>query len=177
MLCPRGHLQITHYNKRTKPIMDKHFDELKDRKDDARRGLEREVEHLREKEEQIGEYMRALDATDELLAEIDELQQALERKQREIDDLAEQLEQREAEIDALRRQRQAETGDLRQQLLDEKEKSLEAKANAKAKEIHNHFEPGSSAQVLNGKVTGKFIKKKEKKEDKKRWKKMARRML
>ena len=47
-------------------------------------------------------------------------------------------------------------------------------------EIHNHFEPGSSAQVFNDKVTGKFTRKqnkKDKKDKKKRWKKIARKIL
>ena len=58
--------------------MIKNFEELKAWRDDARRGLEREVELLREKEEQIEEYLRALDATDELLAEVDDLKGELQ---------------------------------------------------------------------------------------------------
>jgi len=139
--------------------MNMNIEELKAWRDDARRGLEREVELLREKEEQIEEYLRALDATDELLEEIDDLHDKVRRLQGEIDDLTAQLEQRDKEIDA-----------LRMQLVEVKEQKLKveeekADAHPKATEIHNHFEPGSSAQVFNDKVTGKFTKKR-------RWKRI-----
>ena len=57
-------------------------------------------------------------------------------------------------------------------------------------EIHNNFEPGSSAQVFNDTVKGRFTsprlnsqkhdnkqKQKDKKKLKKRWKKIVRKML
>ena len=134
--------------------MKTNIEELKEWREDARRGLKREVEQLREKEERIEEYLRALDATDELLTEVDDLKEELERKQGEIDDLTARLEQKEAE-----------TVSLRQQLLEARNQSLEAEVNAKPMEIHNHFEHGSSAQVFNDKVTGKFTKKR-------RWKRI-----
>lgn len=153
--------------------------ELKAWREDARRGLEREVEQLREKEAQIVEYLKALDATDGLLAEVEDLKGELENRLQEIDELTELLERKEAEID-----------ELRQQLLEEKNRHLEAErlhlaaeVSAKPTEIHNHFESGSSAQVFNDRVTGRFdrkqnLKKNNKQEkEKKRWKKVARRIL
>ena len=66
-------------------------------------------------------------------------------------------------------------------LLEARNQSLEAEVNAKPMEIHNHFESGSSSQVFNDRVMGKFTRKqnnkKEKKETKKRWKKIARKVL
>ena len=154
--------------------------ELKDWQDNARSGLKDEIDRLTEKEQQLSDYMRALETLDELLSEVDDLKREVERKQEEIDDLAEQLEQKQQEIDELHRQKLVETGHLRQQLLDAKELNLEAEANAKPTEIHNHFESGSSAQVFNDKVTGKFSRKQNNKKDKKekkRWKKIARKVL
>lgn len=139
--------------------MKTNIEELKEWREDARRGLKREVEQLREKEERIEEYLRALDATDELLTEVDDLKEELERKQGEIDDLTARLEQKEAE-----------TVSLRQQLLEARNQSLEAEVNAKPMEIHNHFEHGSSAQVFNDKVTGKFTKKR-------RWKRIIKKSM
>ena len=82
--------------------MIKNFEELKAWRDDARRGPEREVELLREKEEQIEEYLRALDATDELLAEVDDLKGELEEKQQEADSLRQQVqEERERRLAAV----------------------------------------------------------------------------
>ena len=57
--------------------MKTNIEELKEWREDARRGLKREVEQLREKEERIEEYLRALDATDELLTEVDDLKEEL----------------------------------------------------------------------------------------------------
>ena len=147
------------------------YENLKDWQDTARSGLHHEMDRLEEKVGRIRDFLRSLDVVEELLSEIDNLREDLERKQREIDDLAEQLEQKQMEIDELHRQKLVETGDLRQQLLDAKEQSLEAEANKKPTEIHNHFEPGSSAQVFNDKVTGKFTKKNrwKKKEKKRLW--------
>ena len=139
--------------------MKRNIEELKDWQDDARRGLKREMERLSEKQQELCGYVQMLDATDELLTEVDDLKEELERKQGEIDDLTAQLEQRDKEIDA-----------LRMQLVEVKEQKLKveeekADGHSKATEIHNHFEPGSSAQVFNDKVTGKFSKKR-------RWKRI-----
>lgn len=135
------------------------YEELQSWHDDAQRALIREAERLREKEEQIGEYLKALSATDELLAEVDNLNEKLSGLQEEIERLNNLLEQKQAENDA-----------LRMQLLEVKEQKLKAAeeradAHSKATEIHNHFEPGSSAQVFNDRVMGKFTKKR-------RWKRI-----
>ena len=106
------------------------LEELKDWNDDARRELEREAEHLREKEEQIGGCLHILEATDELLAEIGRLQARLDESQSEAERLREQLEAIQAQP-------------------------------SRPTEIHNHFESGSSAQVFNSKVNGKFKEKKK----------------
>ena len=143
--------------------MDINIHDLKVWRDDARRELEREADRLSEKEQQISNYLKALDATEELVSEIDSLNDKMERQRAEIDDLSEQLEQKDKVID-----------DLRRQLLETKKQHLEAEANAKPMEIHNHFEPGSSSQVFNDKVRGKFTNKEKKK---KRWKKIARKIL
>ena len=135
---------------------------MKDWRDGARRGLGREVDHLREKEEQLSGYIQVLDATEELVAEIDNLNEELERRQSEIDDLSEQLEQKEAELYALRQQLQGEIDALRSQLLDVKERKLADEKKLKPMEIHNHFETGSSAQVFNDRVTTNNLSKKRK---------------
>ena len=160
--------------------------ELKAWREDARRGLEREVELLREKKEQIDEYLKALDATDGLLAEVEDLKGELENRQQEVEELTELLERKEAEIAELRRQLleaknwQLETEKVQ---LETEKVQLAAEVSAKPTEIHNHFESGSSAQVFNDRVTGRFgrklnVKKNNKqKKEKKRWKKIARRIL
>ena len=132
--------------------MNRNYEELAEWCSDARRGLEREVEHLQEKQEQMTNYMRALSATEELSSQLGDLSDELERKQAEIDRLL-----------------------LEQQL---------AEAEAKPAEIHNHFEGGSTAQVFNDQVTGRFSKikkwriekcekKKKKRENTKREKRKA----
>lgn len=138
--------------------------ELKDWQRDARRALSFKMDGLKDEMHQLDNYMRALDVTDELCSEIENLNDQLADKQTEIDDLMTQLEQKQAEIDS-----------LRGELLDVREHNLEADCNQKPTEIHNHFEQGCSAQVFNDKVTGKFTK--NKKKEKKRWKKIVRKML
>ena len=154
------------------------LEELKDWNDDARRELEREAEHLIEKEEQIGGYLHVVEATEELLAEIGRLQARLDESQREAERLREQLEAKQEETEALRRKMEAETeamrremqdeaDALRKQLLDIREQRLGEQQTAiqaqpsRPTEIHNHFESGSSAQVFNSKVNGKFKEKKK----------------
>lgn len=167
--------------------MNINFDELNEWCDDAMRGLRQKTDRWEEEGREINSHMRALEAMKSLGSKMKDMKEELERKQEEIDDLEAQLEQRDSEIDDLKRQLEAETGDLRQQLLEAKnlhleseKQSLEAEVHAKPREIHNHFEPGSSAQVFNAKVSGKFIKNKDKndkKDKKKRWKKIARKIL
>ena len=139
------------------------INELKDWQSGARRMLCSKQDAMMDEIEQIGNYMRAMDVTDELCAEIENLNDQLADKQAEIDDLMAQLEQKQAEIDS-----------LRGELLDAREQNLEAGCNQKPTEIHNHFEQGCSAQVFNDKVTGRFTKKKK---EKKKWKKLVRKML
>ena len=125
------------------------IEQLKDWRDSARRGLEYEIDRLKEKEVQLSDYLRALDATEDLLEEIDVLKDELERQKAENDSLDEELAQRQAENER-----------LRAELLEMKEQLLAQEPAATATEIHNHFESGSSAQVFNDKVTGRFAKKK-----------------
>lgn len=132
------------------------IEELKDWRDSARRGLEYEIDRLKEKEVQLSDYLRALDATEDLLEEIDVLKDELERQKAENDSLDEELAQRQTENDR-----------LRAELLEMREQRLAQEPAATATEIHNHFESGSSAQVFNDKVTGRFAKKK-------RWKRKTR---
>lgn len=136
--------------------MNMNIEQLKDWRDSARRGLEYEIDRLKEKEVQLSDYLRALDATEDLLEEIDVLKDELERQKAENDSLDEELAQRQAENDR-----------LRAELLEMKEQRLAQEPAATATEIHNHFESGSSAQVFNDKVTGRFAKKK-------RWKRKTR---
>ena len=151
--------------------------ELIDLWDEALRRLRQDADRIEEDGRRNNVYTRLLEAAKEKISENEDLKEELERKQEEIDDLEEQLEQKDQVI-----------ADLRQQLLEaqnlqlESEKQqLETEVNAKPTEIHNHFEPGSSAQVFNDKVNGKFtrkpIVKKDKKDKKKRWKKIVRKVL
>ena len=71
--------------------MNININELKDWKDSTRRELDHEDERLRERHEQIGYYMHVLEATDELISEIDNLNEKLGDMQAEIDSLNEQL--------------------------------------------------------------------------------------
>ena len=151
--------------------------ELKDQADDVRREIEREREQVRERDEWLGGYLRVLNATVGQLSKIGDLNEELELKQAEIDDLTERLEQRDQVIAALQQQ----LLEKENQQLESRNQSLEAEVSAKPTEIHNHCESGSSAQVFNDKVTGRFARKqnvkRDKKEKKKRWKKIARKIL
>ena len=149
--------------------MEVNFDELRDWSDGARRALDRERERMMEQ-------MKMLDG----LA---------------VDDLNEQLEQRDQDIEDLRRQHQQEIDDLQRQLLEARNQHLETErqhleteVRAKPMEIHNHFEAGSSSQVFNDRVSGKFgkvqsdrnknnKKRNDIKKNKKKWKKTIRKML
>ena len=162
--------------------------ELRDWSDGARRALEREREEMMSRVQLIDGVARTMEVFDEILAEN-------ERLKAEIDDLNEQLEQREQEIDDLCSQHRAEIDDLRRQMLEARNQHLEterqhleAEVQAKPMEIHNHFEAGSTSQVFNDQVSGKFSrnqngknninrKRKDIKRNKKRWKKIVGKML
>lgn len=146
--------------------MEKNYSELKDWSDGARRALDREREEIMERVQLIDGMARAMGVIDEILAESESLKT-------EIDDLNEQLEQKEQETDELRQQ----LLEARNQHLEAERQHLEAEVHAKPLEIHNHFEPGSSSQVFNDKVSGRFTRKQnDKKKSKKRWKKIVRKM-
>ena len=107
----------------------------------------------------------------------------MERQQQTIDELNEQVEQRDAEIaekDAEIAEKDAEIADLRGQLQDMRGRQFVAEPMPQAMEIHNHFEAGSSSQVFNDKVTGKFTKQqkdKKKKKEQWKWKKIMKKAL
>jgi predicted RNase H-like nuclease (RuvC/YqgF family) len=150
-------------------------------RDEARRALTHEADALQEQLYQRQCYMQALDATEDLVNEVKELTDKVERQQQTIDELNEQVEQRDAEIaekDAALAEKDAEIADLRGQLQDMRVRQLVAEPMPQPMEIHNHFESGSSSQVFNDKVNGKFIRKqKDENKKKKRWKKIVRKML
>ena len=60
--------------------------ELKDWQNDARRAFSSKMDGLKEEMEEMAKYMRAMDVTDELCAEIENLNDQLADKQTEIDD-------------------------------------------------------------------------------------------
>ncbi len=157
--------------------------EFKGGLDAALRELSHDTDRVEEEGRKINVYKRLFEAAKEHLSEIEDLKEELERKQEEIDDLCEQLEQRDRETDDLRQQlleaRNLHLESEKQQLETEKQQ-LETEVKAKPTEIHNHFEPGCSAQVFNDKVNGRFTRKpivKKDKNDKKRWKKIVRKVL
>ena len=161
--------------------MEINFDELRDWSDGARRALDRERERMMEQ-------MKMLDGLARATEVIGDIQAENERLQAEVDDLNEQLEQRDQEIEDLRRQHQQEIDDLQRQLLEARNQHLETEVRAKPMEIHNHFEAGSSSQVFNDRVSGKFCKvqsdrnknnkkRNDIKKNKKKWKKTIRKML
>jgi hypothetical protein len=82
----------------------------------------------------------------------------LEQKQQEVDDLCRDLESSRSEADRLRLQ----LAEAKEQRLAESQSAAQER-QPHLTEIHNHFESGSSAQVFNSKVNGKF-------KDKKKWK-------
>lgn len=156
--------------------METNIHELKDLLDEALKGLRQDADRIEEAGRKNNVYTRLFEAAREKIYENDDLKEEVERKQEEIDDLCKQLEQKEQVIADLQRQL-LEAQNLH---LESEKQQLEAEVSAKPTEIHNHFEPGSSAQVFNDKVTGKFTRKqnkKDKKDKKKRWKKIARKIL
>ena len=89
----------------------------------------------------------------------------------------------EREMDRLQEQQRTMGNHLqvleaRNEHLESERQHLEAEVHAKPMEIHNHFEPGSSSQVFNDKVNGKFSRKQnDENKKKRRWKKMVRKVL
>ena len=157
--------------------------EFKGGLDAALRELSHDTDRVEEEGRKINAYKRLFEAAKEHLSEMEDLKEELDRKQEEIDDLCEQREQRDQEIADLRQQlleaRNLHLESEKQQLESEKQQ-LETEVKAKPTEIHNHFEPGCSAQVFNDKVNGRFTRKpivKKDKNDKKRWKKIVRKVL
>ena len=157
--------------------------EFKGGLDAALRELSHDSDRVEEEGRKINAYKRLFEAAKEHLSEIEDLKEELDRKQEEIDDLCEQLEQRDQEIADLRQQlleaRNLHLESEKQQLESEKQQ-LETEVKAKPTEIHNHFEPGCSAQVFNDKVNGRFTRKpivNKDKNDMKRWKKIVRKVL
>ena len=161
------------------------YEELKDWCDEARRSVGREMDRLQEQQLTMGNHLQVLEAAGDLLGEMERQKDELEQKQQEIDRLNEELEQQQQEMADLRRQHEQETEALQRQLLEarnlrleQERQHLEAEVHAKPLEIHNHFESGSSSQVFNDKVNGKFTKKQnDKNKSKKRWRKMVRKVL
>ena len=151
------------------------LNELKACYHDASNSSKRRVERLKDEYVEASAHDRVMDAVGDLFSEIDDLKDKVERQQAEIDDLEQQLDAKQTECDDLR-QRLLESENKQ---LEQERRHLEAEVKAKPTEIHNHFGAGSSSQVFNDKVTGKFPNKKEKKDkkEKKRWKKIARRIL
>ena len=160
------------------------YEELRDWCADARRSVERELDRLQEQQRTMGNHLQVLEAADELLSEIDRQKDELVQKQSEIDNMTEQLEQKDQEIMELRQQ----LLEAKNRQLESERQHLETEVRAKPMEIHNHFEPGSSSQVFNDQVSGKFSrnqngknninrKRKDIKRNKKRWKKIVGKML
>ncbi len=113
---------------------------------------------------------RTMEVFDEILAEN-------ERLKAEIDDLRRQmLEARNQHLETER------------QHLETERQHLEAEVQAKPMEIHNHFESGSTSQVFNDQVSGRFPRtqidkrqlnktRNDIKKSKKKWKKTIRKIL
>ena len=154
------------------------YEELKEEVRDARRALDSKCEETMERLQQMQGFTRVLEAAEQALDENaglrEEVKELREQKDREIDNLREEVEQKDKEISNLKRQ----LLEARNEHLESERQHLEAEVQAKPMEIHNHFESGSSSQVFNDKVNGKFIRKqKDENKKKKRWKKIVRKML
>ena len=68
-------------------------EELKETAQDARRALDRERERMVEEVERVDGLLRVMDATDELLAEIDHLNEKVETRDEEMENLRQQLQE------------------------------------------------------------------------------------
>lgn len=156
------------------------YEEFEDCYDEAIREVDGELESLKERFTQMEVHRRVLDAARDAYSKMNKLAEELERRQSEIDDLTEQLEQKQQETDDLHRQ----LLESQNERLEAEKQHLEVEVHARPMEIHNHFGAGSTSQVFNEKVNGRFEKarkfdklcRKERKE-KKRWKKIVRKML
>ena len=80
------------------------FEELNDWKFYSRRGLEQEIERVKEKEERLMEYMRAMDAMEELCSQVEDLKDENERLSQEVEKLAQESEKSAQENERLRRE-------------------------------------------------------------------------
>ena len=76
-------------------------EELKETAQDARRALERERERRMEDVERVDGLLRVMDATDELLAEIDHLNEKVDEKDEEMENLRQQLQEEREKNQAL----------------------------------------------------------------------------
>ena len=88
-------------------------EELKTWHDQARSGVRRKMDCMKEAFDEMTAYDRVLEAMDELISDHDDLSDKVESQQSEIDELNEQLEQKDTVI-----------ANLRQQLLEVKEQRL-----------------------------------------------------
>ena len=81
--------------------MDINWPDMNDWMYNARREFENEIERLEEKSVQLRNYMRALDAMDELLAENDSLKEENGRLGREYDRLQKEVEKKDMKLSEL----------------------------------------------------------------------------
>ena len=80
------------------------FEELNDWKFYSRRGLEQEIERVKEKEERLMDYMRAMDAMEELCSQVEDLKDENERLAQEVEKLAQEIEKSAQENNRLRKE-------------------------------------------------------------------------
>jgi len=76
-------------------------EELRATAQDVRRALGRERERVMEEVERVEGFLRVVDATDELLAEVDRLNEELAAKDEEMDNLHQQLQEEKERNQAL----------------------------------------------------------------------------
>ena len=81
--------------------MDINWSDMNDWMYNARREFENEIERLEEKSVQLRNYMRALDAMGELLAENDSLKEENGRLGREYDRLQKEVEKKDMKLSEL----------------------------------------------------------------------------
>ena len=74
--------------------MEMNVEELTEWKDGARRLLDREIERLQEREEQLLDYSRWMDATDELIAENERLRDELRKALADAEWARQQLQEK-----------------------------------------------------------------------------------
>ena len=83
--------------------MHNNYDEFSDWLNDARRDLGRDRERLTERIEKVNYYQKALDATDELLSEIEGLMKENDKLRTETDSLRAQLQEKEVQLSEQRK--------------------------------------------------------------------------